>query len=274
MTHTKVVGPRGRPANAFSDSGQTVIVALDRGMRVLEHIASSNGASLSDLARATGIPVASMHRILATLKASDMVEFSDTLQKWFIGTQAFRIGNAYLNRSNIVEAARPIMRELSEQTGETCNLAVENSGDVVFLCQVESDNPIRVFFRTGTRGFMHASGIGKTLMAHMSPAQVDAILQSKGLPSFTPNTIVDRQKFRNELRLVRERGWALDDEERFIGMRCIAAPIFNSFEEAVAGVSVSGLTLRLPDDRIDHVGRLVNEASQRVTDAFNGRLPD
>ncbi|MDV7142013.1 IclR family transcriptional regulator [Tropicimonas sp. TH_r6] len=251
-----------------------MIVALDRGMRVLEYIASSNGASLSDLARATGIPVASMHRILATLKASDMVEFSDTLQKWFIGTQAFRIGNAYLNRSNIVEAARPIMRELSEQTGETCNLAVENSGDVVFLCQVESDNPIRVFFRTGTRGFMHASGIGKTLMAHLSPAQVDGIVRTKGLPSFTPKTIVDIHAFRKELDLIRERGWALDNEERFVGMRCVAAPVFNSFGEAVAGVSVSGLALRLPDDAIDRIGELVKEAAQRVTDTFTGRISE
>lgn len=274
MKQDKPAAQRGRPANAFSDSSQSVIVALDRGLRTLEHIASFGGASLTDLSRETGIPVATMHRILVTLKLRGMVEFSEPLQKWFVGTQAFRIGNTYLNRANIVEAARPVMRELSELTGETSNLAVENAGDVVFLCQIESDNPIRVFFRTGTRGHMHASGIGKTLMAHMSRPQLDAILRNKGLPSFTPKTIVDQPAFLKELDLVRERGWALDDEERFIGMRCVASPIFNSFDEAVAGVSVSGLTVRLPDESLERVGEMVRAAALRVTQAFTGQIAD
>ena len=94
--------------------------------------------------------------------------------------RAFRVGNTYLGRTNLVESARTAMRGLTEETGETANLAIADQGDVVFISQIESHNPIRAFFRPGTRGFMHASGIGKALLANLPRIEVEKILQKKG----------------------------------------------------------------------------------------------
>lgn len=265
--------PRGRPRNAFSDQSSGVIVALDRGLRVLDHLATHGGASLSDLAAATAIPVATMHRILTTLHQRGMVEPAEHSQKWFVGTQILRIGNACLNRTSLVEVARPIMAALTERTGETTNLAVENGGGIVFLSQVETDNPIRAFFRPGTHGFMHCSGIGKALMAHMGRTSVERIVRAKGLPKFTDTTITDADALGAQLALIRQRGWAYDDEERFLGMRCVAAAVFNVFGEPVGGVSLSGPTVRFPDDRIAEFGRLVHAAAQRISCVLQGHSP-
>lgn len=271
MSELEPLRTRGRPRNAFKEGGASVIVALDRGLRVLEHLATHGGATLSELSAETGIATATAHRILSTLSQRGMVELSPGTQKWHVGTEAFRIGNAYLNRTSVVEAARPIMFDLSDKTCETVNLAVENDGCIVFLSQVESDNPIRAFFRPGSRGSMHSSGIGKAVMAHMSRSAVDRIIRRRGLPGFTPKTVTDETAMLVELETIRARGWAFDDEERFIGMRCVAAPVFNAFGEPVAGISLSGPTVRFPDDRIDTFGAMVRDAARAVSDALQGR---
>ena len=134
------------------------------------------------------------------------------------------------------------MRELMAATGETANLAIADGGQVVFISQVETHEPIRAFFRPGTRGPIHASGIGKALLAYQPPEAVERIMREQGLVAFTARTITDRARLMAELDEIRARGWAIDDEERTEGMRCIAAPIFNEFREAMAGVSISGPT--------------------------------
>ncbi len=194
-------------------------------------------------------------------------------QLWAVGPEAFRIGSAFLARTSLVEQARGAMRELMEATGETANLAIADGAEVVFLSQVESREPIRAFFRLGSRGPIHASGIGKALLAFFSESRRERALAAATLASFTPATIVDAGRLRAELAETRARGWAIDDEERATGMRCIAAPIFNEHREAVAGVSISGPSARLPRDAAPALGARVREAADRVTRAIGGTPP-
>jgi IclR family acetate operon transcriptional repressor len=157
-------------------------------------------------------------------------------------------------------------------TGETANLAIADGGQVVFISQVETHEPIRAFFRPGTRGPIHASGIGKALLAYHAPEAVERIVRDQGLPAFTPQTITDPDRLLAELAAIRLRGWAVDDEERTEGMRCIAAPIFIEFREATAGVSISGPMVRMAragDDR----GARVRAAADRITRAIGGTAP-
>ena len=163
------------------------------------------------------------------------------------------------------------MHDLMEATGETANLAIADGGDVVFISQVESHNPIRAFFRPGTRGNMHASGIGKALLAGMLRRDVEKILQTKGCPEFTLKTLTSPAKLFEDLATTRSRGWAFDDEERYDGMRCIAACIYNSYGEAVAGISVSGPTVRFPDHMLQLIGPQVREAAKQVTELIGGK---
>jgi IclR family acetate operon transcriptional repressor len=199
-----------------------------------------------------------------------MVDHQPSEQLWFVGQEAFRIGSAFLGRSNLVERARGEMRALMAETGETANLAIADGGQVVFLSQVETHEPIRAFFRPGTRGPIHASGIGKALLAYFAEGRVERVVRDQGLPAFTARTITDRARLARALAEIRARGWALDDEERTEGMRCIAAPIFNEFREAIAGVSVSGPTVRMTEAREAVFGACVRAAADRITRAIGG----
>ncbi len=264
---------RGRPRGFQAAPEQTTIQALDRALHILKVLAGADGMSLSELAEASGQSPATVYRVLSTFAAHGMVEVQPASQLWFVGQQAFRIGSAFLGRSNLVEQARSVMHALMSRTGETANLAIADGGEVMFLSQVETHEPIRAFFRPGTRGPIHASGIGKALLAYHSPEAVERVLRDRPLAAFTARTFTDRERLLTELAAIRARGWALDDEERTEGMRCIAAPIFNEFREPVAGISISGPTVRVTPARADEIGAVVRAAADRITEAIGGTAP-
>ena len=266
--------PRGRPKSPPGELPGGTIQALDRGINLLITLAREGELNLTDLALSVGMPPSTAHRMLGTLEKHGFVELDVATQHWAVGVEAFRVGSAYLGRTNLVESARATMRQLTEETGETANLAIADQGDVVFVSQIESHNPIRAFFRPGTRGLMHASGIGKALLANFTRADVEKILHKKGCPEFTAKTITAPGALFADLDEVKRRGWALDDEERYTGMRCVAAPIYNSFSEAIAGVSVSGPTGRFPDNLIAEIGSRVKRAAQEITTSIGGTMPE
>jgi IclR family acetate operon transcriptional repressor len=265
--------PRGRPRKDPTDASSAPAQALDRGLQLLALLSTSGRGSLSEIALTAGMPPSTAHRLLTTMQRHGVVEFDEPSQDWMIGIEAFRIGSAFLKRTNLIEASRAAMRELMEVTGETANLGIADAGDVVFVSQVETHNPIRAFFRPGTRGHMHASGIGKALLADMPREAVEAILHKRGLPEFTPKSLTNPTALFEDLDATRLRKWAFDDEERYTGMRCIAAPIFNEHGEAIAGVSVSGPTVRLPDAQLAEIGAAVRNAAKEIMNQMGGMAP-
>ena len=263
---------RGRPKAFNPNPERTTVQALDRALVILKALADGEGMSLTELAEASGQAPATVYRVLSTFQAHGMVEVQPATQLWFVGQAAFRIGSAFLGRTSLVEQARAVMRELMSDTGETANLAIADGGQVVFLSQVETHEPIRAFFRPGTRGPIHASGIGKALLAYLPPEAMVRIVREQGLAAFTPRTITDPRRLLVEMAEIRERGWAMDDEERTEGMRCIAAPIFNEFREAVAGVSISGPIVRRERHGGSDFGARVRAAADQSTEAIGGTV--
>ena len=271
MKHDSHKRPRGRPRLVATDTTPGTVQALDRGLTLLRELAGARSITLSDLAIRTGMPPSSTHRFLSTLQKHGFVEFDETTQEWMIGIEAFRIGNTYLVRTNLVEAARKTLRRLMEETGETANLGIVDNGDVVFVDQVETHNPIRAFFRPGTRGHMHSSGIGKSLLADMPRRDVEKIIRNKGQPEFTQKTLSSSIDLFKDLDATRKRGWSIDNEERYSGMCCVASNIYNSFGEAIAGISVSGPTVRFPKHVISELGPKVKQAAAEVTYVIGGK---
>jgi IclR family acetate operon transcriptional repressor len=265
--------PRGRPRSTETDTKLSTVRALDRGLVLLRELAQVGSITLTDLAIRADMPPSSIHRMLFTLQKHGFVEFDESIQEWQIGIEAYRIGNTYLARTNLVEAARKTLRHLMEETGETANLGIADNGDVVFIDQIETHNPIRAFFRPGTRSHMHASGIGKSLLADLPDRDVEKILKLKGQPEFTVKTLTSSDSLLADLVRTRKRGWSIDDEERYLGMRCVASNIYNSFGEAVAGISISGPTVRFPDEVVAKLGPLVKRAAAKVTNAIGGKVP-
>ena len=178
-----------------------------------------------------------------------------------------------MRRTKVVERARGPMDALMRCTGETANLGVESGDEVLFLSQVETHEAIRAFFPPGTKGPMHSSGIGKALLAFYPVERVRAIVARQGLVRFTQATLTDEAALLGNLARTRDRGFAVDDQERAEGMRCIAAPIFNAHGEPVAGVSVSGPAFRVGLSDADRIGAMVRATADQVTMATGGVRP-
>lgn len=262
--------PRGRPRKHPSEAESTPVQALERGLNLLSLLAKERRTSLTEIALRAGMPPSTAHRLLMTLQTHRFADFDENTQDWMIGVEAYRIGSGFLNRINIVEAAQSTMHELMTETGETANLAIADDGDVIFVSQVETQNPIRAFFRPGTRSHMHASGAGKALLAQMQREDVEALLQKKGLPEFTETTINKPAPLFVELDKIRKQGWSFDDEERYAGMRCIAAPVFGAQGAAVAAISVSGPSARFSEQNVADFSIVVRHAAARLTKEVGG----
>ncbi|WP_323767016.1 HTH-type transcriptional regulator BhcR [Marinovum sp.] len=263
---------RGRPRGWDDKTAQNTIKSLDRAMEVFEYLSEGPGKALTALAGETGQSPATVYRILVTLEGRGLVEFDAEAQTWHIGPRAFVIGARFLRRTSLVDRARPILRRLMEATGETANLGIEQEGAVLFLSQVETHASIRAFFPPGTLSPMHSSGIGKALLAQMDAARLARWMGSVTPEAFTAHTITGQAALAAELAEIRARGYAIDNEERNLGMRCIAAPVCDMNGEAIAGISVSGPTSRVSSAEVARLSRAVIAAARELTQAIGGVL--
>ena len=258
------IRPRGRPKGFYEKTEQNTVKSLDRAMTMLAALARTESATLTDLSNELGESTATLYRVLVTLKAHGIVEADDTDQTWHIGPGAFLIGSAFLRRTSLIERSRPVLRRLMEATGETANLGIESDGAVLFVSQVETYAPIRAFFPPGTKSPMHASGIGKVLLSGWPERRLRSFTDA-GLQGFTAHTITQTAALEAELQTIRTDGFALDDEERNDGMRCIAAPVRNAHGETIAGLSVSGPVSRLSKLQAIAMSQIVMAAANDVS---------
>lgn len=246
-------------------------------MEILEFLSQRSGQPLSALAADLDQAPATVYRVLVTLARRGLVEFDPAEQLWHIGANAFAIGARFLRRTSLVDRARPILRQLMERTGETANLGILRENAVLFVSQVETHADIRAFFPPGTLSPLHASGIGKALLAEQPAARRDAILRATGLVAFTERTLTDATALAADLTATRDRGYAIDNEEKNLGMICIAAAVFDHNGEAIAGLSISGPANRMGQDRIGALALAVMDAAAALTGAIGGiaaRSPD
>jgi len=261
---------RGRPRDWDDKTAQNTIKSLDRAMEVFEFLSEAQGKTLSALAGELDQSPATVYRILVTLEGRGLVEFDQSDQVWHIGPRAFVIGARFLKRTSLVDRARPFLRNLMEETGETANLGIEQNGHVLFVSQVETNASIRAFFPPGTLSRLHASGIGKALMAQMDQTRRKKFLAHAPLEQFTEFTLTDLHSLEADLSITRARGFAIDGEERNLGMRCIAAPVFDIHGEAIAGLSVSGPTSRVGTEQIAPLSVAVVNAARALSVAIGG----
>jgi len=253
-----------------SDQVQSLVRALSLVNRIA---ASDDGVTLTELAQQVGLSSSTAHRLLITLEQERYVHFNAERRLWSVGVQAFITGSAFLKTRSLVGAARPHMRMLMEESEETVNLAVENEAEAIYLSQVECRQMMRAFARPGGRVPLHCSSVGKALMSAMPDAKLSKILHRHGLPRVTIKTLNTTVALRADLAASRERGYAIDDEEHAVGLRCIAAVIFNENADAVAAVSLSGPMARIPDERIPLLGQLVRSKADAITSQLGGIFP-
>ena len=250
-----------------------IVQSLTRALGLLDTLAAEDrGLTLTEIAARTGLPVSTVHRLLTTLQVAGYVRFDSERGVWQIGVQAFIVGISFVRSREITAIARPVLYEMMEASGETANLAIADQGEIVYMAQVESREMMRALAKPGSRVGMYCSALGKALLAHMPGAEVRKLVEWRGLPRLTANTITSAERLFEELERIRAQGYAVDDEEHSIGLRCVAAAIFDEVGQPVAAVSLSAPKARVGNARMAALGAIVNGGAAAITSAFGGRL--
>ena len=222
------------------------VQSVERSFALLEHIADAGGrATLSELAAVSGLPAPTTHRLVRTLVAGGYLR-QEPSRAYVLGPRLVRLGDGAGRL--LGSAVRPVLAELVEQTGETANMAVLEDDRVVYLAQVPSKHAMRMFTEVGRRVHTHCTAVGKALLSQLPEARVREIVARAGMPARTPHTITDVDALLEHLDGVRAQGWAADEAEQELGVRCIAVPV--AADPTRVAISVSG-----PDARFTPAAR-------------------
>src|SRR2546423_8629746 len=267
----RLIEPKSHADSDHRDGG---VQSVDRALSIIETLAEDDeGYRLSDLAIRTGLSTSTVHRLLSTLESRRFVQFDRAESKWHVGARAFTVGATFARRRNFSAQALPYLRKLRDQTRETANLAVVDDESIIVLTRAESREIMRSLTKVGGRVAMVASGVGKAVLATYSDKDVNAIIRHHGMPRLTEKSIVRPSDLFKELEKVRRQGFAIDDEEACMGLRCIAAVVYNDSSEPLAAISVSGLTSRITDERLATLGETVRAVAAELTLALGGAMP-
>lgn len=175
------------------------------------------------------------------------------------------MGSGITYQATLRQISRPILHKLWKITGETANLAVLDGQDVLYLDVMESSHTFRLVSHMGMRRPVHCTALGKALAAYLAAEEKEHLLSSLSFERFTPHTLTRLARLRKELARVRQRGYALDDEEAVLGSRCVGAPIFEESGKVAAAISVAGPTTRIRRDKIPVFAAAVKEAARAIS---------
>ena len=248
-------------------NGRNRAASLRRALALLAEIggpdADPRGASLGELAASVGIDKSSAVRLLAPLRETGMVEVDDR-GRYRLGVALLRFGQTYLERLDLRATAYPVLRELTASTGETSHLVLYQHPDVVYIEKVESESTVHMRSRVGRVEPAALTGVGRAYLAHAPRHIVDDVV-ANGLPKRTPHTITSVRAWRAELELARERGFAIDDCQNEIDIRCVGAAVLDHNGQPAAAISVAGPASRLTLERAEVLGPVVAAAAATIS---------
>jgi DNA-binding IclR family transcriptional regulator len=236
--------------------------AVERALGVLRSVeADDDGVGITELAQRTGLSVSTTHRLARALTEAGLLIQEPRTERYQLGPTLVVLGRKAEQRLGYRQAL-PLLEELASATGESVNLGVRAGNEVRVVLDVVSSQPLRFSQAPGSRVPMHVSAMGKCLLANSGDIG-DQIARLGDLVAATHRTITDRDQLRAELELVRERGWALNDEERNPGVRAIAAPVRQA-GGVVGAVAIQGPTVRITDDRLPELAALLDRTTHRI----------
>lgn len=243
------------------------VQSLERAFAILETMADAGGViSLSQLATDAKLPLPTIHRLVRTLVDLGYVR-QEASRQYTLGPRLIRLGET--TSRMLGRWARPHMERLAAELGESVNLAMLDGDQIVYVGQVmASQNSMRMFTEVGRRVLPHSTGVGKAIMATMDPAEVRAVLARTGMPARTAHTITTPDDFLAELRRTLERGYALDEGEQEIGVRCVAVAVPEAPQPLA--LSVSGPLPRMTEEFVARATGPLHQAAEAISTQMRG----
>jgi len=258
----------------MSSNHDSPSVAVERALAMLEAVAQEpEGLSNADISRKLQIPKSSASYILRTLETQGYLNRDADSGKYRVGLKILSLSRGALSGIDVREVALPIMRHLVEKTGLTCHLAILDGADAVYIEKVEPPGFIRMDTWVGRRMRVHATSVGKALVAYIPQERLEKIVSERTMEKRTPKTITTIPRFLKELEKVRTQGHAVDDEENNLGARCVGAPVFNQQGAIEASVGLSGTTNQVNAHTMPRILEAFKDAARHVSMQLGYRAP-
>ncbi len=242
----QAIEPSGT-AKQWGNASSSTLSSVATAMRVLRSFTAAHREwGVSDLSRHLGIGKSTAHRLLATMVEERVLEQDGRSGRYRLGLAVLDLAAAVPTQFGLHEAVMSPMSDLRNHSGETTHVAVLDGRQVVYVERLDSPHTLRMFLEIGRRNHAHSTGTGKVLLAYLPPGRLEALLAGWELARLTPHTITDHRTLRNELEMIRSRGWAENRHESELGVVSFGAPLRSATGEVIAALSVAG-----PTDRMD-----------------------
>jgi len=248
------------------------VKSVGRALEILEAVADAGegGLSLTELAHAVKMAKSSTSSAARTLAQFGLLHIEHPGPRYHLGFALLRFGDLVSQHTSLSKIALPLLHELTEQTGLTARLAMNDNGYPVFIERVDGRGAVRFHATLGQRESPHATGAGKVILAQLPAADVTRVLDESGMTRHTTATITTPEEFHQELDRVRLVGFGVDNEEESEGIVCVGAPVFDHQHHCVGAISLTGLKADMSDGDVGRLGALVRDYAERVSKILSG----
>lgn len=241
------------------------VMSVDKALLIVRLLAKKGrDMKLTEISDELDINKSTLHGLISTLKFHGFIDQDEQTQKYRLGLFLIELGDTASKSLDIISITSPIIEKVSNELQETVHVAKLDNFEIVYIDKKESNQSMRIYTSIGSRNPSYCTGVGKAMLSYLDDEELNKILPDK-MESFTPNTITDKQEFINELKIIKEKGYAYDNEEYSIGLKCVAAPIFNHEGKVLYGISVSGPSVRMTEEKIEESIKLIKEAAKEIS---------
>lgn len=247
--------------------GQGVIIqSVDRAVQIVDFFTGPQAElGITEIAERIGLGKSTVYGLVNTLLKAGYLEQNEENKKYRLGLKLFELGTIVQNRMDVREIARPYLETLSKIFNMTVHMGIYRDWEMVYIDKVDGPNTRIVYSQVGKRAPMYCTGIGKAVLAHMSPADIQYILSRQPLETLTEHTLTDSERILEELEQIRLRGYAVDEEEVELGLRCVAVPIYDCHRKPVAAVSISSAAAYLDDEKILEAAAELKKTAKEIS---------
>jgi len=248
------------------------IQSVARALAILNALAEERGElALHEIAERLGLPKSTVHGLISTLKNFGYIEQSPFTAKYKLGLRLFEVGSVVALGWDVRTVAAPYIQKLLDEMRETVHLVILDKCEVLYIDKRETSESLRIASQVGMRLPAHCTGVGKVLLAYLTPEERREIIAAKGLPRYTRNTLTDVASLEAELSRVRDQGYSIDNQEIMDSLKCVAAPIRDQSGNVISAISLSGPISRMQGQRFQTAVKLVTKTADEISASLGYR---
>lgn len=250
-----------------------IIQSVERALKILDLFTEDTPEQkITEISDKMNLHKSTVHTLLKTLEKHQYIEQNPENMKYKLGLKLVERGNYVISTIDIRQVAKSYLLDLSKKTGQTVHLGILNGQEGVYIDKIEGESAVIRFSRIGKGIPLHSTAIGKVLLAFQEPKEIHRLLSDYHFTKQTEYAITNKNELYNQLEKFNQQGYAIDNQENELGVRCIAVPLLNYENKVVAGISISTLISQVDDERLKEYINLLKQAGLEVSKKLGYRL--